>query len=115
MVLQAAIACQHKDVPLKFTCRHEGGRDTSERQRRNALPGSQTLLLCEVLWLHVCCLQELCGAVKLNKQVNKIPWLSVTQECAEVDRRELICVCGLLFVWQTFWTLRRSPTTQRQQ
>lgn len=30
--------------------------------------------------------------MKLNKQVNKIPWLSVTQECGEVDRRELICV-----------------------
>lgn len=30
--------------------------------------------------------------VKLNKQVNKISWLSVTEECAEVDKRALICV-----------------------
>lgn len=30
--------------------------------------------------------------MKLNKQVNTIPWLSVTQECAQADRRELIRV-----------------------
>ena len=34
--------------------------------------------------------------MKLNKQVNKIPWLSVTQECGEGDRRELICVARVV-------------------
>ncbi len=34
--------------------------------------------------------------MKLNKQVNKISRLSVTQECAEVDRRELICVARVV-------------------
>lgn len=34
--------------------------------------------------------------MKLNKQVNKIPWLSVTQECVEIDRRELICVAQVV-------------------
>lgn len=34
--------------------------------------------------------------MKLNKQVNKIPWVSVTQECAAVDRRELICVAQVV-------------------
>lgn len=29
---------------------------------------------------------ELCDSLKLNKQVNTIPWQSFTQESADVDR-----------------------------
>lgn len=69
-------------------------RDTSELQSRNAHPGLQATLLWEVLCLYMWWQQELCVSVKLNKQVNKIPWLSVTQECVEVDRCELMCCIG---------------------
>lgn len=61
------------------------------------IPGSQgSAALRSSVFSNVRWQQELCGSLKLNKQVNKIPGLSVTQECAEVDRRELRCVARVV-------------------
>lgn len=44
--------------------------------------------------------------MKMNKQVNKMPWLSVTPESAEVDRHGLVCAARIIILVPDFLELQ---------